>query len=420
MKLLIFSENYFRGGVDTFLVTLINHWPDPDTSFTLVCNHDHPGLADISANLQRPCEIVTHRIATFSGLAIRYADRPIMNFLRKLVTPVLKYLMLGYAVLRLQPLLANGGYDRLLVVNGGYPAGDTCRAAGIAWGVFGNRPPSIHNFHNLAIAPRRAVRIQENMVDRLLARYTESFVTVSKAAAASMALRPCIPCQKVSYIYNGLPEPALAGQGNVIRRELALAEAVPLCVMLGTYEPRKGHRFLLQVFRKVVDACPTAHLLICGHGTAEEIAALRGYVDELGLQQSVTLMGFRRDALAILSQADLLLVASQEFESFGLTCVEAMARRVAVVATDVGGLAEVVKSGDGGYSIPHDNVSAYADAVVTLLRDCALRQTQGELGCRRFQRMFTATRMTDAYASLYGRPLATRSPEGQPDSTSSL
>ena len=402
MKITLYTENYNRGGIDTFIATLINHWPEPEDEFTLLSNEDNPGLAVIRDRLEKPCRVVTHRIATYAGWAARTRGHRVLDTLRIFSSPLSRYLFLAYAVRALRPLLCHGAADRLMVVNGGYPGGDTCRAAGIAWGLYSGKPGSIHNFHNLATAPPGAARLQENAVDALLARHTRKFVTVSQAAADSLAQRQEIfrHRDKICFIHNGLDFASQAAVSSEIRQELLLAPGAPLCLMLGTYEPRKGHRFLLRVFRQVLDRVPGARFVICGHGSEEEIAEVAKVVAELGLEGSVQLIGFRGDALQILRQADLLLVGSQEFESFGLTCVEAMANRVPVLATRVGGLPEVVQDGDGGFSFARDDVDGYASKGVELLLDEKLRAEQGGKGYERYQRLFTAKRMTEAYAKL--------------------
>lgn len=399
MRLAIYTENYDRGGLDTFIATLVNNWPDRNTVFTLICNHDHPGLEDIKARLRRPVTVITHDIATFSSLALKTCGRPLPDLLRKLATPLIKYLYLASAILKLRPLLCNGRYDRLVVVNGGYPGGDTCRAAGIAWGLFSGAPASIHNFHNLSLPPRSLLRLQENLVDKLLSRYTQAFVTVSHAAAASMRFRS-IPPDKIRYIYNGIEAPDAHVQTSDIRQELHISPAAPLCVMLASYHPRKGHTLLLEAFRRVVDALPEARLLICGYGTASEKNHVRNLTEQLELREQVYLSDFRSDAMELLAQADLLAVASQEFESFGLTCVEAMARKIPVVATDVGGLPEVVENRQGGYCVSRDDVAQYAAVLLRLLADPEERAQQGRLGFERYQRFFTAERMSAEYAGL--------------------
>lgn len=402
MKITLYTENYNRGGIDTFIATLINHWPEPGDEFTLVSNEDNPGLEVITNRLEKPCRVVTHRIASYAGWAGRTRGNRLLDTLRISSSPLSRYLFLMAAVRALRPILCRGDADRLMVVNGGYPGGDTCRAAGIAWGLYSGKPGSIHNFHNLATPPPRGARFQENAVDALLARHTRGFVTVSQAAADSLALRQEIfrHRDKISFIHNGLDFSSQILVSSEIRQELALPPRASICLMLGTYEPRKGHRFLLRVFKQVLDRVPGAHFVICGHGSEGEIAEVARGVAELGLKERVHLIGFRADALQILRQADLLLVGSQEFESFGLTCVEAMAHQVPVLATKVGGLPEVVQDGDGGFSFARDDVDGYASKVVELLLDENLRAEQGRKGYERYQRLFTAKRMTEAYAKL--------------------
>ena len=123
-------------------------------------------------------------------------------------------------------------------------------------------------------------------------------------------------------------------------------------------------------------------------------------VVEFGLVENVHLLGFRTDAMQILQQVDLLLVGSQEFESFGLTCVEAMARHIPVVATQVGGLPEVVACGEGGFTFAKDDVEGYARQVTALLLDKKMCIDQGNKGFDRYLRLFTAQRMAEAYALL--------------------
>lgn len=397
MKIILFAENYTRGGVDTFIVTLLNNWPDASDELTLVCNEDHPGLLDIREKLRRPCRIIPHRIRAYAVFAGKLRGNLFLDTLRRGSSPLLRYLFLAYAIHKLRPLLCDCQADRLLVINGGYPGGDTCRAAGIAWGLFSGNPGSIHNFHNMASSPGRFVRMQENAVDKLLARHSRAFITVSQAAVKSMSARPAIPPEKVLHIYNGLEFTGPRSADNDLRGELGVAAEAPLCLMLGTYEPRKGHRFLLQVFRRVIESVPQAHFVICGHGSDKEVTAVEQMVAAFGLDEKVHLMGFRTDALQLLCQSDLLLVGSQEFESFGLTCVEAMAQRIPVVATRVGGLPEVVADGEGGFTFEKDDVDGYAHQVVTMLLDKQLRFEQGNKGFERYLRCFTAQRMSAEY-----------------------
>lgn len=398
MKIAFFTENSHAGGLDTFLVTLINHWPHGEDDLVLLGNRGHPGLAGIGRRLKRPCRIVAHRIPLLWEWARRLDRTPLPGLVTRIVSALLRYPFFLFYLVAVKRLLAGEAPDRLMVVNGGYPAGDTCRAASIVW----NGVPAVHNFHNFAIPPRWWDRWIENAIDARLCGASRALVTVSGACAASMDVRPSIAAEKVTHILNGVAEPGDGAMADPVetRRALDLPDDAPLCLMLGTYEARKGHEFLLRAFRRVLRAVPKARLVICGYGYDEDVQRVRGLVDSLGLGAAVRLEGFRDDASALIAAADVLLAPSQAFESFGLTLAEAMARKVPFVATRVGGFPEVAGLDEGGYCVATDDVEGFGERIIALLGDAALRRERGEKGYRRYRERFTAQAMAAAYADL--------------------
>jgi glycosyltransferase involved in cell wall biosynthesis len=399
LKILLFTEIFDCGGVDTFIVNLINEWPVSDDEFVIVANSNYPGLKIIEEKLARPCEVIRHRELIYSNIT---GGGYFLRLIRKAFSPVLRYLFIVYNVWILRQYLLHSNADALMVINGGYPGGDSCRAAAISWGLFSGKSKSIHNFHNIAHPPAWHSSIQERIVDWLVSRYTSQFITVSNAAAQSISKRSVIAGKGMTgYIHNGLAiTPDASKQIGNIRREIGISRTTPLCLMLGTYEPRKGHYFLFRAFKKVLVEIPDAHLLVCGFGFPHEVVQVSAYVKELNLESQVHLMDFRRDISHLLDSTDVLVVASQAYESFGYTSVEAMVHKVPVVATDVGGIPEVVVNGEGGYCVGKDDVDSYAQAIVTLLKDSALRKEQGERGYLRYLNNFSATVMSRKYADL--------------------
>lgn len=399
MKITLFTEIFDCGGVDTFLVNLINHWPNKDDSFVIIANSNYPGLRVIEKKLIRPCEVIRHDFLIYSNVL---SSNLFLKVIRKAISPVLRYLLIGYNVLVFRKLLLRPKSDFLMVINGGYPAGDSCRAATISWGMFSGKPKSVHNFHGIVQKLPWHSYFQECIVDWLMGKYTSRFVTVSRAAADSMSLRPLIYGKGVTrFIYNGIDvAPIASSQGQSIRDELGISNTTPLCLMLGTYSSSKGHYFLFQAFKKVLAEIPDAHLLICGYGFPHEIKQVTRYVSELQLHDNVHLKGFRTDISHLLASTDVLVVASQKYESFGFTSVEAMAHKVPVVATDAGGVPEVVVNGEGGFCVSRRDVDTYAQCIIKLLKDENLRKEQGERGYKRYLNCFTAAAMSLKYAEL--------------------
>jgi glycosyltransferase involved in cell wall biosynthesis len=399
LKIILFTEIYDAGGIDTFIVNLVNNWPNSEDSFVIVANHDYPGFSIIKNKVSRHVEFIEYKFTTYHNL---FQSIKILTRIKKYISPIIRYALLCVHIFKLRNLLGGIDADIMMVINGGYPGGDVCRSAAISWKLFTYKHPSIHNFHNIASKSHYLEWPQEFVIDSLLSWSTGAFVTVSIAAAASMQMRPAIGrLNKIQYIHNGF-EPSLCKliTTSSIRQELSIPSRSKICMMLATYEPRKGHFFLLNAFKEVLKAVPTAHLIICGFGTPTEVLAVKALVDQFELSGSVHLLEFRSDAEELLKQVDVLLVASQAFESFGYTSIEAMACKVPVVATNIGGIPEVVIDGFGGYCVDHRDYALYAERIIQLLQDDKLRAEQSLLGHERYKNLFTAKIMAQKYAEL--------------------
>jgi glycosyltransferase involved in cell wall biosynthesis len=244
----------------------------------------------------------------------------------------------------------------------------------------------------------------EYFIDHLVAKYTKVFVTVSEVCANSLKNRSALKKTNVHIIFNGIDVSSnndfLIKKEKNLREELSIEVDSKICLMLGTYEPRKGHSFLLKAFRRVVDVLPSAHLVICGYGFPAEIEKVKIVRDSLSLQANVHLFGFREDVPWLLKQSDVLAVPSQAFESFGLIIVEAMSFKVPVVATRVGGIPEVLRDGHGGYCVDSKDIKGFANYLILFLQDKRFCEEQGVKGFKRYQTLFTAQRMAKEYALL--------------------
>ena len=102
-----------------------------------------------------------------------------------------------------------------------------------------------------------------------------------------------------------------------------------------------------------------------------------------------------------MNQADILLVGSQEWESFGWTVIEAMVRKTAVVSTNVGGLKEVIgKNGIAGFSIDPADEKSFCEAICSLIKDQTLYKSIVQNGYLRATEMFNVEKMVYEYANI--------------------
>ena len=395
MNIIIFIENNQSGGLDTFCSTLINQWPNSGDSFTIVCNKSHPGKKNLEYLIKRPCKFIYHNIP-LSWVMSKRALFFLPSIFRRASQPFLRILFFPIQYFLIRNIFRQNDGNDLLVINGGFPGGESCRIANIVWFNIKGKA-GIHNFHNFAVAPRFGFGWYENWVDRLLLKSTKLFVSVSRSCSESLKVRTTFASISNSrYIYNGINATSLKKNELDIRESLGIGNN-PLCIMLGNYEPRKGHQFIFEAFKLVEQDVPNAHLVVCGGGAEDEIAVVKN-INEKIVPNNVHLLGFIPDGASLINQADVLLIGSQEFESFGLTAVEAMVRGKPIVTTNTGGLPEVVGLDNTcGYVIDRKDMIKFSEKVVLLLRDEKLRKSMGESGRVRALEMFSADRMAKEY-----------------------
>ena len=175
-----------------------------------------------------------------------------------------------------------------------------------------------------------------------------------------------------------------------------------LIVHLSNFRPVKRAEAVVEIFRRVREQVK-ARLLLVGDGP-DLVTACR-MARDFGLGADVEPLGEQELVAPILSVADLLLLPSSQ-ESFGLAALEAMACNVPVVASNVGGLPEVIDHGVTGFLHPPEDLAAMADSAITLLSDPALWETIAAAGWRAVQERFCADEIVPLYEAFYRKVLS--------------
>ncbi len=193
------------------------------------------------------------------------------------------------------------------------------------------------------------------------------------------------------------------GEGN------EFSTAPPMAVHVSNFRPVKRVPWLIEIFAEATHGTD-AHLTLVGDGPDQAAARMRA--SELGIHERVLFVG-ERDALPqLLAPADVFLLASEE-ESFGLSALEAMACGVPVVATDVGGVSEVVRDGETGFLAPRDDRAMYREKLAELLFDSPRAQAMGRAARRDVEVRFSREGVVSQYEALYRRVLERDRPEKQ-------
>ncbi len=231
-------------------------------------------------------------------------------------------------------------------------------------------------------------------------------IAVSRAVKENL-LRQGVKANKIEVIYNGID---IAGL-----RKRALGKAVILpedlvhpgpktCVVgvIARLEPEKGHRCFLDAARLILPEVPDVKFLIVGTGSLEK--ELKVYAEKLGIKDKVIFTGLRDDIPELISRLDVVVLPSLS-ESFGLSLVEGMCLGKPCVASNVGGIKEIIVDGKNGLLAEPGNARALAEKIVFLLQNPALARRLGEEAARTVEEKFDARLMAKKITELYFRCL---------------
>jgi glycosyltransferase involved in cell wall biosynthesis len=204
----------------------------------------------------------------------------------------------------------------------------------------------------------------------------------------------------VSLIYNGVDLERYDHQEPccTLRDEYGMEPGSQIVGVVARLEQEKGHVTLLDAWPNVLRSVPNAYLLVVGEGSRRE--ALERQVAELRIAHRVVFTGRRDDVPAVTAALDVAVLPSYR-EAQGLTILEAMALSRPVVASNVGGIPEMVEDGVSGLLVPPGDPDALATAIARLLLDHSLADTLGRAGHDLVHDRFCVELMVKAIETIY-------------------
>lgn len=297
------------------------------------------------------------------------------------------------AAWHLKRVMAAGGYH--LVHTHGVRANFLGRLAARAAGL-----PVVTTVHSLLSQdyPGLFSRAVNVCSERLTRGFTAHFIAVSGFLAAALE-KEGVPRERITVIRNGM-EVTLPDREEpvTLRERFGLPEDAPLVAAVGRLHRVKGHRHFVMAAAQVLARHPEARFLIIGAGP--ERPALEKQVGDLGLRGKVIVTGFIKDVLRYYREFAVLVLPSLA-EGFGLVILEAFLCGTPVVATQVGGVPEVVRDGETGLLVPPADAAALAAAIDRVLEDPAAARAMAARGRDFVRQNFTADRMAAATVAVY-------------------
>ena len=372
LKMLLVATTFDSGGVTTYLDNLIGQLPADRFEVLLAC-----GMDDLQAeHLQRLG--ITH-----SPVCLTKPVRPLTDL---------------RALWQLVRLIRR---ERVDVVHTHMSKSDL--VAGLAARLCGLPVVSVSTAHGplrLRSAPWIVQRFFDGL-ERLVYRgVVDRVISVSRSTTGELLRKRKVVRQQVVTIPNGIPRrtPVTAERRGEIRRRLGVAPEQPLIVMVSRLAEPKAPDVLIDSMQRVAQRWPRAVCLIAGDGPQRE--PLRARIRRLGLEDTVQLLGHRNDVHDLLDACDIFTLSSHS-EGLSMSVLEAMASGCPIVASDVGGMEELIAHGRTGVLVAAGDTPALADALEALIQNPALRQSLGRAAREQVDQRCSVSRQADATTAVY-------------------
>jgi glycosyltransferase involved in cell wall biosynthesis len=259
------------------------------------------------------------------------------------------------------------------------------------------RPPVLFTEHGRHYPdfPRR----KRIFLNRLLLERRDRVVGVGETVRQALIRNEGFGGPRVTVVYNGIP---LSANGwydrGEVRQEIGIGNDDLMLLLVARLDYLKDHATAVRTLEHVVWHRRNARLVLVGEGP--EMDKVRDLVRQRQLAAHVRFLGLRKDVSRLLAAADVLLLTSIS-EGIPLTLIEGMAAGLPVVATDVGGVGEIVEDGTTGFLAPAGDDAILADRILLLAANPALGRQMGRFGRERAEALFSEGRMHAGYRHLY-------------------
>jgi glycosyltransferase involved in cell wall biosynthesis len=270
--------------------------------------------------------------------------------------------------------------------------------------------PIVSTLHTLE-EPRKGSRIHWRLTLRwwLLRHFCDRVISVSEEARQHYLRRGELPPDKVITLHNGVDLDRFAGVSATARlsgrQAFGIPLDAPLLITVAVLRQPKGIQYLIEALPSILAAIPTVRYLVAGSGDYE--GALKELVKTLGLVDHVIFSGARSDIPDLLAMSDLFVLPTLG-EALPTVLAEAMAAQKPIIASNVGGVLEMVEHGRNGLLVPPADPARLVEACLHLLQNPAQAQAMGRAGRQIVEQHFDIRKQVQCLSDLYQETLAKR------------
>lgn len=228
---------------------------------------------------------------------------------------------------------------------------------------------------------------------------SSSMTAISEAVAQNL-LDNGAPRNKIKVIYGGVDELKQLEEAEIqrLRSSYGIAGEDILFGMVARLAAVKGHRYLIEAAELVAKERKDIKFILAGTGPLEE--ELKKLVKDKGLEETVIFAGFIKEVAGIYNILDVNMITSNS-EALCLALIEGMSLSKPMIGTDVGGVPELIKSGETGLLVPLGQPKALAEAILALAQNKELREAMGRQARQLMLEKFSASKMAEEIGKLY-------------------
>ncbi len=265
-----------------------------------------------------------------------------------------------------------------------------------------NRPvPLVRTRHNTYV-------VKDNLPNRYLNRHLTDFqIVVCETVRQTLANHPAFKAARLCTIHNGVDADAYAFDADKrkqARDEFDCTDSDVVCGIVARLVPAKGHEFLFRAAAQIKETHPQLRILVFGQGVLEK--SLRMMASQLGIASIVRFLGFRDDMDYCVHAFDIGVQPSVDCDTSSFSMKEQMAAGIPVIASDYGGLTEIITDGVEGFVVPTGTVTPLAEALCKLIEDSERRAAMGRAGRERVVAEFSSEVFVNRTLDVYRQVIA--------------
>lgn len=234
-------------------------------------------------------------------------------------------------------------------------------------------------------------------LEKIAAKFTDKILTLTEIEKGEYLQEKIAPGDKIVTIPCGIDVDRFSASHNAVRNEFGISSDMPVIGWVGRAETVKGCEYFLRACQLIKKELPGVRFLVVGEGSLNGEMEKLAY--SLDLSDEVKFTGYRTDMPEIMNSIDLLLHTPLN-EGLGRVLLEAMTCEKPIVATNVGGIPEIVEHGIQGFLVPAGDYASMASESLKILKDSELAKSLGSAG-RKKALNFSTEKMVQKIHNLY-------------------